>query len=164
MDRVKESLFNVISSLLPAKKALDLFAGCGSLGFEALSRGVEQVVFVDSHREATRVIEKNIEKLALPKTRARILKLPWNYAIRELEKEGVVFDLVFLDPPYSAAETPQNVLLALGDSAIVRPNSHVILEHSSKCHLQGVELEKKFLKWKELDFGGTHLSFFEIKP
>jgi len=159
MDRVKESLFNVLGEAVKGKAVLDLFAGCGSLGLEALSRGAKETTFVDSSRTALQVLVKNIASLSLARDRAKVLGITWMEAIRRFSKTGVKFDLVLLDPPYSEPDAVQNVLLALGDSDILRPVSWIAIEHTDRYKIPEEALKTKFKLVKNLIFGGTALSF-----
>ena len=92
-DQVKEALFNIIQFDIEGRKVLDLFAGTGQLGIEALSRGAAECVFVDSSRDSVRLVQENLRRCALT---ARVLQCD---ALGIL-KSGEKFDLIFLDPPY----------------------------------------------------------------
>jgi 16S rRNA (guanine(966)-N(2))-methyltransferase RsmD len=159
MDRVKESLFNVLGGKLSDTRALDLFAGCGSLGLEALSRGVREVVFVDSSRSALDILKKNVQKLGLNSCRTTVLSLPWDRAVERLKKQKISFDLILMDPPYGRSGLIQNVLLALGDSGIVRPSSRIVVEHSCHEAIETPRVLTQFELTKQLKFGETSLSF-----
>lgn len=98
-DRTKETLFNMIAPYIPGSSVLDLFAGSGALGIEALSRGAVQCDFVDVYSESIQCIKKNLEKTKLIEN-ARILKYDYKEACRRLAQEHKKFDLIFLDPPY----------------------------------------------------------------
>lgn len=96
-DRVKESVFNIIQSYIPTEHVLDLFAGSGALGIEALSRGCKSAVFVDTGREALNVINQNI-KASRFEEQATILRAD---AAEYLKKCTDCFGIIFLDPPYN---------------------------------------------------------------
>ena len=96
-DRVKESVFSVVQFSIQGRKFLDLFAGSGQMGIEALSRGASQSVFVDSKRESIEVVKKNLKSTNL-EDKAKILCLD---SLKFLENTTEKFDIVFLDPPYS---------------------------------------------------------------
>ena len=98
-DKVKESLFNMLQGAWEGGAALDLFAGSGALGLEAVSRGAELAVLVDQSKEAAQCIRRNIEKLRF-QDRAELLNCDWKQAVSKLAREGRRFELVFLDPPY----------------------------------------------------------------
>lgn len=95
-DRVKESLFNIIQFEVEGRRVLDLFAGSGQLGIEALSRGAKQAVFVDASREATAVIRDNLTGTGLS-GRAKVRHMD---AFAALESPGQTYDIALLDPPY----------------------------------------------------------------
>lgn len=99
LDRVKEAMFNIIQFRVPNAKILDLFAGSGALGIEALSRGSNLAVFCDNNKEAYRTINKNIENTKL-QNRSTILNKDYKTALEQLYKEKNKFDIIFLDPPY----------------------------------------------------------------
>ncbi len=129
-DNVRESLFGILGRAVEDKMVLDLFAGVGSLGIEALSRGARAAVFVEAEPRTARIIRENLETLGLS-GRARILILPVTRALRKLEKEGGRFDLVFLDPPYEQG-LAEPVLTWLSCSVILSPDGVVILEHGAR--------------------------------
>lgn len=95
-DRVKESIFNIIQFRIPERRVLDLFAGTGQMGIEALSRGAAEAVFVDRRAEAARLIRENLAICGFEKP-ARVVQ---GDALQFLEREKRPFDLIFLDPPY----------------------------------------------------------------
>jgi 16S rRNA (guanine(966)-N(2))-methyltransferase RsmD len=93
-DRVRESVFNIVAPWVEGATVLDLYAGSGAMGLEALSRGAAQAVFVERDPDAIRVIERNLDKLRL---RGRVLRQD---AVAVLASESRKYDLVFVDPPY----------------------------------------------------------------
>src|SRR5213080_2091973 len=103
-DRLRETLFDVLTAGNPAALEgsvwLDLFAGTGAVGIEALSRGAGMVYFVEAHRPAAAVIRANLGSLGLEKTTFQILEREAEQALRQLDSAGVVCDYCFLDPPY----------------------------------------------------------------
>ncbi len=96
-DRVKESMFNIISPYIPADNVLDLFSGSGALGLEALSRGSKQAVFVECDRSAQKILKQNLEKSRLVE-RAEVFS---GDAFTYLSQTNKRFDVIFLDPPYN---------------------------------------------------------------
>lgn len=99
-DRVKEAVFNILQFNIEGQNFLDLFAGSGQMGIEALSRGAKKVVFIDSRRESINVVNKNLELVKL-KNMANVFNID---AGSYLLKTNEVFDIVFLDPPYYSGE------------------------------------------------------------
>lgn len=99
IDRVRESIFNIIAGKVPGAKVLDLFAGTGAMGLEALSRGARFCFFVDKGPEAVRLIRENV-KLCAVQDLSHIIQAPVAKAIGRLNSENEMFDLIFMDPPY----------------------------------------------------------------
>ena len=97
-DRVREAMFNILSGKIAQAKVLDLFAGSGALGLEALSRGADHCTFVDNDRKAMDVVCKNITALGMQK-HTTCLNMDWRMAMKRLS--GEQFDLIFIDPPYA---------------------------------------------------------------
>lgn len=97
-DRVRENIFNIVGPWVEDARVLDLYAGSGAMGLEALSRGAASVVFVESDPEALRVIQRNLDKLRL--TGARVVRLDSTAALTQESSSGRKYDLVLVDPPY----------------------------------------------------------------
>jgi 16S rRNA (guanine966-N2)-methyltransferase len=137
-DRVREAAFNLIGSVEDAV-VLDLYAGSGAMGLEALSRGARRCIFVESDRSACRVIEANLEKLRL--TGAVVRCRDALAVLREDRAVGSSYDLVLVDPPY--AEYASSLQMTLSDllSAVLAPDGLVVLETSAKLEPElGLEL------------------------
>lgn len=98
-DRVKQSLFNILSIRVIDAKVLDAFAGTGNLGLEALSQGAESAVFIENNRNTLKVLQKNVEDLGFQEC-ASIYSSDTLEVLRELQRRAMSFDLIFLDPPY----------------------------------------------------------------
>ncbi|MDI6816380.1 MAG: 16S rRNA (guanine(966)-N(2))-methyltransferase RsmD [Actinomycetota bacterium] len=130
-DRVKESLFNIIGDATREALVLDLFAGTGALGIESLSRGAKFAYFVDSSRISTEIIEKNLELTKLA-ARASVLKQDVEDALNRLNKQGVRFDLIFLDPPYRISVSFLDAILSKLASDLLCDDGLLVLEHSAK--------------------------------
>ena len=99
-DRIKETIFNVINFSLPGAVVLDLFAGSGSLGIEALSRGAEKAVFCDLQRQTSEIVQRNIDACGLSE-KAEVYCADYIKALNALHKRNMTFDVIFLDPPYA---------------------------------------------------------------
>lgn len=110
---------------------LDLFAGTGNLGIEALSRGAGTAVFVDSHRQSQEIIRANLILTGLS-ARASLLPLDALSALKRLSKENRLFDIIFMDPPYHELDLIQEVLSELSRYRLTREHGLVILESNSK--------------------------------
>lgn len=129
-DKVKGALFNILGGRLEGAVCLDGFAGTGSVGLEALSRGAARAVFVDELHAAIKVLRANIAKCGAEE-RAVVLHREFNRAVIDLAKRGVRFDVVFLDPPYRLLEI-RNPLRVLRKRAIVKPGGLIVLRHHDK--------------------------------
>jgi len=125
-DRVRQALFDRLGEAISGARVLDLYAGSGALGIEALSRGASQVLFVDRSPVAARVIRENLTRLGLGE-RADVWTLRAEAALARLMRAGHAFDVVFLDPPY--ADPPDRIAVALG--AVTRPGGLCVWERGA---------------------------------
>ena len=127
-DQIKETLFNMLQGYTEGANFLDLYAGSGQIGIEALSRGAEFAAFVEKSDEAVKCIKANVDKTKFA-DKSMILKLEVLSGIRTLELEKKRFDIVFLDPPYNQG-LEQGILTALVGSAILNDEVIIIVEAS----------------------------------
>lgn len=127
-DRVREALFSIISYRLEGSAFLDLYAGSGAVGIEALSRGSEKAVFVDHKRENIILIRENLARTGLSE-RARIIKGDADKVLSRLSLENFKADLIYLDPPYHFSAM-HKLINKIFDSGITEKNSLIIVEHS----------------------------------
>ncbi|HEX9114202.1 MAG TPA: 16S rRNA (guanine(966)-N(2))-methyltransferase RsmD [Nitrospirota bacterium] len=125
-DKVKQALFNIIGGRIEGSTFLDLFAGAGGIGIEALSRGADRVAFVDDSNESLKIIRSNVEQAGFA-GRAQIV---FARAESFLRKPSGPYDIVFLDPPY--AMQLESLLELIANSGIVKPGGDVIAEHFKK--------------------------------
>ena len=156
-DRLRETLFNILAPRIGEDtRFLDLCAGTGAIGIEALSRGAAFVTFVDRSKRSCALIEENLDKLGVPESQTEILGLEAeNFAGRD-HKEG--WDIAFFDPPYES-----NYGLVLHDFGYRRPllneGGVLVVEHHAKKPLPD---ETGFLRrWRIIKQGDTWLSFYE---
>lgn len=159
-DRLRETLFNVLASAgtLAGSVWLDLFAGTGAVGIEAMSRGARQVYFVESDRKHARLIRENLRSLKITDG-FDVYESDAASALRGLEASSVVCDFCFLDPPYSMRGAYERTLEFLGESRMVGPSSIVIAEHEKKF-----DLGEKFgalVRYRRIVQGDAALSFFQ---
>ncbi len=159
MNRVKQSLFSILAARLPDCRFLDLFAGSGSLGIEALSRGASFAAFVDNSHDCARTIRENLELTGFT-DRARVhcqdcLKF---LSRRDLEP----FDLVCIDPPYLKGLLAP-ILDALPTCPLFTPRTIFIIERQKKDDL-GLAGRPALDLFDERTFGDTVLTFFRIRP
>lgn len=129
-DRVKESIFNILQDQVEGRIVLDLFAGTGNLGIEALSRGAKSAVFVEKGRQALRLIERNLTQLGLGR-RSEILPKDVRRAIGILKQRGERFDLIVMDPPYQRGLI-QSTLMKLNSHQIYHRSSILVIEHNRR--------------------------------
>jgi len=160
-DRLRETLFNVLGPGVAGSRFIDLFAGTGAIGIEALSRGALEVVFVENHGPAAALIRRNLESLGI-REGATVLTAD---AVRGLEMlafgkkdKSAPYDYVFLDPPYAAAKDYARVLESLGSGNFLAPGGIVIAEHRRSFELPK---EAGALKcYRVLKQGDGALSFY----
>jgi 16S rRNA (guanine966-N2)-methyltransferase len=160
LDRVKESFFNLIGQGLEGRTFLDLFAGTGSMGIEAISRGAEKVFFVEKNPAAQALITRNLEKCRMADqiTRWQLMKQGALQALPALQEKGARFDIIYVDPPF-ADDLYQPTLSALED--ILKKDGWVIVEHFHKTGLQ--ERYGRLKSFKDRRLGDSCLSFFQLE-
>lgn len=155
-DRVRESLFNILQGgrfgdPIEGAKVLDLFAGTGALGLEALSRGADEVCFIENGRKSQSLIRSNI-KLCRCESRARLV----GRDARKLGTADAPFDLVFLDPPYGK-DLGSPVLEAALKGGWIAPDALIVWEEGGS-----VTAPDGFTLLETREFGGTQISFLEV--
>lgn len=128
-DKVRESLFNILQWQVRDRAVLDLFAGSGALGLEALSRGARYAVFVDAARPAAAIVQSNVDKLGFH-DRAKVVQADWRAAVTRLSAQGgMAFGLVFMDPPYKMENTGE-MCQHLLDCKVLDPEAMIVIEHA----------------------------------
>ena len=125
-DRIKETLFNMLQNQLYDTRFLDLYAGSGAIGIEALSRGALSAHFVENNKEAIDCIKANLKACHFIE-QSNIMQMDCLEAIRNLNRRGYVFDVVFMDPPYGA-QHEKRVLAELSTANIITEDTLVIIE------------------------------------
>ena len=155
-DQVRIALMDTLMPRLPGARLLDLFAGAGGVGLEALSRGAGHATFVERDARAVQALRANVETLGLA-AQARVERSDVRAALERLAREEARFDVVFLDPPYDAdLVTP--TLERLGGSALVAPDGLVIAQHLTKQ--PPPEVLGRLRAYRTRRFGETTLTFF----
>ncbi len=143
-DHIRQAIFNIIGHRLSGKKVLDLFAGTGSLGIEALSRGADFACFVDNSLEAIRLIQRNLEITGY-KSKAKVIKM--DIIKGDLGKIGEGFDLIFIDPPYERGLFGRTLERLLMKKALFKESSLIIARSSKResfpCFVNCIELKKR---------------------
>ncbi|MEG1547904.1 MAG: 16S rRNA (guanine(966)-N(2))-methyltransferase RsmD [Clostridia bacterium] len=130
LDRVRESIFGIIQFELENKTVLDMFAGSGAMGLEALSRGARFAAFCDSSHESAQVIRTNIAKLGFQRC-TQVYECDFRVAVQHLKRLDSSFDLVFLDPPYEYGLADVAIKVLMDEKALSQ-DFMVIVEHSLK--------------------------------
>ena len=156
-DRVREAVFNIIKDKVEGASVLDLFAGSGSFGIEALSRGAQKVTFVDAQKRCVNNIRGNLKRLPIGEDRIKIIQNDALKVITKLSDSKIRFDILFLDPPYYG-DWVKKCLLCLGRYDILNRSSSVICEHFKK-DIVPEEIEG-FKRIRSYRYGDTVLSFY----
>lgn len=160
-DRLRETLFNVLGPGVADSRFIDLFAGTGAIGIEALSRGASEVVFVENHAPAATLIRRNLESLGIRKG-ALVLATDALRGLEKLASKGKnrtsPYDYVFFDPPYPAAKDYARVLESLGWGNLLAPGGVVIAEHRRSFELP--EEMGALRCYRVLKQGDAALSFY----
>ena len=160
-DRLRETLFDVLAAARDLAETvwLDLYAGTGAVGIEALSRGAREVYFVESAKKHARLLRDNLASLGITQG-FEVQEREVSKALPLLETTGVVCDCCFLDPPYRMRGAYEQNLGYLSQSRLLQPSSIVIAEHEKKF-----DLEERFgalLRYRRLEQGDAVLSFYRL--
>ncbi|OQP07881.1 16S rRNA (guanine(966)-N(2))-methyltransferase RsmD [Geobacillus sp. 46C-IIa] len=155
-DKVKEAIFNMIGPYFADGIGLDLFAGSGGLGIEALSRGLERVVFVDHDAKAVQTVRKNVAACGLEK-RAEIYRNDAERALKAVAKRGLRFSAIFLDPPYKEKKWP-TLLSLIAERDLLEADGVVVAEHPAGAELP--EEVGNLRQWKRETYGITGITIY----
>jgi len=158
-DRLRETLFNVLAPVVEDSVWLDLYAGTGAVGIEALSRGARMVYFVEALRKAAEVIRQNLRSLKIEEG-YEVLEREAEPALRLLEARAVSCDVCFLDPPYRMEYSYARVMGFLGESRLLKPSSVVVAEHEK--HFDPGSRFGALERYRELRQGDAVLSFYKL--
>jgi 16S rRNA (guanine(966)-N(2))-methyltransferase RsmD len=170
-DKVRKALFDILGERVVNSEVLDLFAGSGSLGIEALSRGAKSVIFVEKDRRCLEKIKENLSVIGLlparrlPASKAgtsrgyRVMELDIFEAIKKLNRKTEKFDIIFLDPPYYKGMAKKS-LQTLFQYDILKPNGLIVAEHYKKDELPQTLGELALARQER--YGDTVLSFYSV--
>ncbi|MFY9611241.1 MAG: 16S rRNA (guanine(966)-N(2))-methyltransferase RsmD [Blastocatellia bacterium] len=158
-DRLRETLFNILAPRIQGSLFLDVCAGSGAIGIEALSRGASEVTFIEGARRASLAIEANLRTLGIADG-ARLISRDASTALKQLAEASERFDIVFFDPPY-ASEMYYDFMSRLAASSLISPDSIVIVEHRAK-HLLAPAYSTLRLA-RQVRQGESALSFYELE-
>jgi 16S rRNA (guanine(966)-N(2))-methyltransferase RsmD len=155
---VKQAIFDILQKFPPGENVLDLFAGTGALGIEALSRGAQRAVFVEGSVRSGAILRRNIEACRLS-AQSEVVCREVQAGLKALEDREDSFDLIFLDPPYGKG-LAYRALESLSRSPILSANALIVAEHSSDEDLTSIPSLERIDQRK---YGGTEISFFRKK-
>jgi 16S rRNA (guanine966-N2)-methyltransferase len=156
-DRVKETLFNIWQMDIEGARVLDLFAGTGNLGLEALSRGAKSVQFVDAHPKSIQILRENIEKLKVDEDH-KIMTTDVFYFLKRFKEDP--YDLIFVDPPFTEA-IADKVMGAIARSSSFQSNTMIAIESGRREKIG--EDYKTLIRYDQREFGDKILSLFRPK-
>ena len=159
VDRIKETVFNILNPYIPGSAFLDLFSGSGGIGIEALSRGARISVFVETSSNAVKCIEENLAFTKLA-DRAIVLKKTAVSAIHELSLKNHHFDIVYMDPPY-AKGLEEETLRALEESGIIDEDTLIVIEADKRNTLPFLE-EMPFSIIREKEYKNNKHYFLKL--
>lgn len=158
-DKVKEAVFSMIGPYFEGGAALDLFAGTGGLGIEALSRGMDSAVFVDMEQKSIDTIRANLKAVKL-ENQAEVYRNEAGRALGALEKRGRSFNLVFLDPPYRLKHGDE-LMQSMVQKGLLRPDAVIVLEHESGYAYP--EEIPGFVRTRQAVYGETTISIYQYE-
>lgn len=155
-DGIKESLFNILPEV-SEKSFLDLFAGTGNVGIEALSRGASKVVFIEKNASMVNSIKRNLEEFGFS-GKYEILATEASKGIRQLQKRGERFDYLFADPPYEKG-CIREIFQCIREGEMISSDGFVVIQHSIRENIEGTQTGI-FVLTDQRKYGDTLLSFF----
>ncbi|MCM3746054.1 16S rRNA (guanine(966)-N(2))-methyltransferase RsmD [Paenibacillus pasadenensis] len=158
-DKVKEAIFSMIGPYFDGGWALDLFAGTGGLGIEALSRGMEKAVFVDMDRSSISVIRANVTTAGMA-ARSEIYTNDAGRAVKALEKRGLCFSAIFLDPPYRLTHMDE-LILDMDDRGLLDDGAVIVVEHDSAHSYP--DFIGRWEQWKRSVYGETAVTLYRCR-
>jgi 16S rRNA (guanine(966)-N(2))-methyltransferase RsmD len=162
-DRLRETLFNILGPAVAGSRFVDVFAGTGAVGIEALSRGAAESIFIENHAPAAKLIRQNLDALGIT-AGATVLATDAQYALEKLAQRqtpsAAPIDFIFVDPPYAAHDDYTRTLEFLASSNLLAPTTQVIFEHHHKFSLP--ETVAGLMRFRVLKQGDAALSFYRL--
>lgn len=158
MDRVRESLFAILTPVIFGSSVLDLFAGSGSVGLEALSRGAACACFVDSNAGCCRSIRENLALLDR-ESDAIVVARQWSAGLAQLAGRKIVFDIIFADPPYDNERVLLQVAARVQENHLLAEDGQLILQHTVRLQIPEA-LPPGLMRFDTRRFGETVLTFY----
>jgi 16S rRNA (guanine966-N2)-methyltransferase len=154
-DKVRQSIFNILMNDIEGKTVLDIFAGSGSLGIEAVSRGAVSAVFIEIARTQANAVHGNLRSLGL---HSEVIEADFRKGIRQLSEQGKRFDIIMADPPY-AEITPREVIDTVLQYDLLANDGFLIIEHISGA----VTDDDRLVILKKRKYGQTEVTFYGRK-
>lgn len=158
-DRLRETLFNILGPSVEESLFVDLYAGTGAIGIEAISRGARLAVFIESHAASARLVRQNLESLAI-RDSAEVIEGDAVRGLETLASRHLIADFIFLDPPYQETTEHLRVLEFLDASRLIAPHGIVIVEHRRNTELP--ERLMRIERTRLLEQGDGALSFYRL--
>lgn len=158
-DRLRETLFNILGVSVEGALFVDVYAGTGAVGIEALSRGARLAIFIESHAAAAKLIRKNLDSLGI-RQGAEILRIDALRGLQSLSARKFQADFVFLDPPYADKQEHERALDFLDSGEILRPGGHLIVEHTRRQ--RSPTKFARLVHTRVVEQGDAALSFYRL--
>ncbi|HWO74817.1 MAG TPA: 16S rRNA (guanine(966)-N(2))-methyltransferase RsmD [Bacillus sp. (in: firmicutes)] len=156
-DKVKEAVFHRIGPFFNGGLGLDLFAGSGGLGIEALSRGLDRCIFVDHNGKSIQIIKENISALRISEEKVEIYKADAKRALKACAKRELQFDLIMLDPPYKL-RNHMELVEQIENLNLLKESGMILCEHDAKDVLSDTS---QFSIWKREEYGMIGVTIFQ---
>lgn len=158
-DRLRETLFNILGPAVEDSLFIDLYAGTGAIGIEAMSRGARETIFVESHPATVRLVRANLEALGV-RAGAEVIEAEAERGLARIAAQHRIADFIFLDPPYEDEDEHVKILEYLDESHLVAPQGLVIVEHRNKTELP--ERLGRLERTRMVKQGDATLSFYRL--
>ncbi len=156
-NKVREALFNILYNKVNNAVVIDLFAGSGGFGLEALSRGCSKVCFCDYDKKAVRAIQGYLDEYGVDRNEYSIYAIEYNRAISRMESDGIFADIIYIDPPYSS--TVYNDILEKC-IPLIKVNGTIIVEHDKRAN---ITMPSGFTCNQKKHYGNTSISIFSYE-
>ena len=157
MARVKESLIGMIQDYIKNSVVLDLFAGSGQLGIEAISNGAKECYFIDNNKEVIKVLNNNISNLKI-KDKSKVILSDWKRSLNEFSNQNIKFSLIFVDPPYDY-DVYEKILEKVSTLNLLDKEGLIILEHHN---LKLKEKYNNLTLYKQKNYGNKSVNIYKI--
>ena len=157
LDRVKESIFNIISPIKENSIIIDLFAGTGNIGLEFISRGSEKVYFVDKSKDSIEILKSNIEKCNF-ENNSEVTQSDYEIFLKKINDEKLTADYVYIDPPYGEINI-NNILKNILNSNIINTNTLLIYEDDTDNNIE----DNNFEIVDERKYGNIYVKFMKLR-